>query len=106
MVDAPGPAISAALGKKKLLELILAGAFAGLLVSILAVVLLTPAKKEMWEDELPMGRPFVPDAPPADPLPFSMQSSPASGSGKERPRLATGGRQFVFRGSSERNEDQ
>ena len=107
VVDQPGPAISAALGKKKLLELILAGAFAGLLVSILAVVALTPAKKEMWEDELPIGRPFVPDAPPADPLPFSMQSSPVpTGFGKERPRLATGGRQFVFRGSSERNEDQ
>ena len=107
VVDQPGPAISAALGKKKLLELILAGAFAGLLVSILAVVLLTPAKKEMWEDELPMGRPFAPDVPPADPLPFSMQTSPmSSGLGKERPRLATGGRQFVFRGSSERTEDQ
>jgi uncharacterized protein involved in exopolysaccharide biosynthesis len=107
VVDQPGPAISAALGKKKLLELILAGAFAGLLVSILAVVALTPAKKEMWEDELPIGRPFVPDVPPADPLPFPMQSSPEpTGFGQERPRLATGGRQFVFRGSSDQIEDQ
>ena len=102
VVDSPGPAISAALGKKKLLELILAGAFAGLLASILAVVALTPAKKEMWEDELPIGKTFVPDVPPGDPLPFPMQSSP----GQERPRLATGGRQFVFRGSSEHVEDR
>ena len=107
VVDPPGPAISAALGKKKLLELILAGAFGGLLVSILAVVALTPAKKEMWEDELPIGKSFVPNVPPADPLPFPMQSSPEStGLRQERPRLSTGGRQFVFRGSSERTEDR
>jgi uncharacterized protein involved in exopolysaccharide biosynthesis len=106
VVDPPGAAISGALGKKKLLELILAGAFGGLLVSLLAVVALTPAKKEAWEDELPVGTPFVPDAPPADPLPFHMQSSSMpSEAGQERPRLAAGGRIFV-RSTPERIEDE
>jgi hypothetical protein len=77
-----------------------------LLISFLAVVALTPAKKEAWEDELPVGTPFVPDVPPADPLPFPMQSSTArSEAGQERPRLAVGGRIFV-RSASEPTEDQ
>ncbi len=107
LIDPPGPAISAALGKKKLLELVLAGAFGGLLVSILAVVMLTPAKKEMWEDELPIGKPLVPDVAPTDPLPFRMQSSPVPTEfDQERPRVAAGGRQFVFRSPSEHVEDR
>lgn len=109
VVDPPGSPVAATLGKKKLLELILAGAFAGMLVSFLAVVLLTPAKKEVWEDELPIGngngKPFVPDVPPADPLPFPMQSSSMpTGVGPGRPRVAVGGRVFV-RSPSEQIED-
>jgi uncharacterized protein involved in exopolysaccharide biosynthesis len=62
VVDAPGPAVAKVLRKKTIAEGILGGAIAGMLLSFLVVVALTPAKKEVWEDELPIGHPFVPDA--------------------------------------------
>jgi hypothetical protein len=51
-----------------MIEMILGGALAGLLVSFLAVVALTPAKKESWEDELPIGSPLGPVLPTTDPF--------------------------------------
>ncbi len=68
VIDAPSPAIAATPRKSKMAEVILGGALAGLLVSFLAVVALTPAKKESWEDELPIGSPLGPDGPPANPF--------------------------------------
>ena len=59
-------------------EVILGGAIGGLLVSFLAVVALTPAKKEVWEDELPIGNQLGPDVPPADPFPAGVPGVPAS----------------------------
>jgi uncharacterized protein involved in exopolysaccharide biosynthesis len=100
VVDPPDPAISAALGKKKLLELILGGAFGGLVLSFLVVVALTPAKKEVWEDELPMGKPYAPSAGS-----FPVQSPPMpTGLGRDRPRLVAGERRFSFRSPSEHND--
>jgi hypothetical protein len=96
-------------------EVILGGALAGLLVSFLAVVALTPAKKEVWEDELLVGGPLLPDVPPDDPfrgaggstgLPTApVQPTPAS-SAAGRPRLSLGNRRFVYRtGSAAREEE-
>ena len=56
VIDPPSPASTTTLRKSKMAEVILGGALGGLLVSFLAVVALTPAKKEVWEDELPIGR--------------------------------------------------
>lgn len=68
VIDPPGQATAMPLRKKKVVEVILGGMLGGLLVSFLAVVALTPAKKEAWEDELPVwkdelpiGGPLVPD---------------------------------------------
>ena len=66
VIDPPGQASTTALRKSKMAEVILGGALAGALVSFLAVVALTPAKKETWEDELPIEWPLAPDVPPAD----------------------------------------
>jgi hypothetical protein len=63
VIDPPSVASTVAYGKKKMLEVILGGVFGGLLVSFLAVVALTPAKQEVWEDELPVGKPRIPDPP-------------------------------------------
>jgi hypothetical protein len=52
VIDPPSRGTAVPYGKKKMLEVILGGLFGGLLVSFLAVVALTPAKKEVWEDEL------------------------------------------------------
>src|SRR5262249_1722796 len=65
VIDPPNEATAVPLRKRKIAEVILGGALGGLLVSFLAVVALTPAKKEVWEDELPIGGPFAPDGPPA-----------------------------------------
>jgi uncharacterized protein involved in exopolysaccharide biosynthesis len=67
VIDPPSAASAVAYGKKKMLEVVLAGVFGGLLVSFLAVVALTPAKQDVWEDELPVGRPRIPD-PLSSPL--------------------------------------
>lgn len=69
VIDPPSPATTATPRKSKMAEVILGGALGGLLVSFLAVVALTPAKEEVWEDELPIGSPLGPDVPPADPFP-------------------------------------
>jgi uncharacterized protein involved in exopolysaccharide biosynthesis len=60
VIDPPTQAASTPLGKRKIAEVIVGGALAGLLVSFLGIVALTPTKKEEWEDELPTSRPFVP----------------------------------------------
>ena len=103
-------------GKKKMLEMILGGAFGGALLSFLIVVAITPAKKEMWEDELPMGTPFPSDMPPADPFRGRPSVPPASANGHSRvpaaashhdgPGLSRGERRFTFRRPSEQIEDQ
>ena len=54
VTDPAGQASTAPLRKSKLVEVIFAGMLGGALVSFLAVVALTPAKKESWDDELPM----------------------------------------------------
>lgn len=104
VVDPPSQAVSPALGKKKMLEVILGGAFGGLLVSFLAVVALTPAKKEPWEDELPLGQPLAPDRPPAGA--FHTPPSAPTAFGQHRPRLSTGERRFSFRSGSEQVDDR
>jgi uncharacterized protein involved in exopolysaccharide biosynthesis len=107
VIDPPTNAGSAGMGKKKIVEIIFGGAMVGLLVSFLAVVLLTPAKKEVWEDELPNGTRSFGDAPSGDsgranppvvPTAFS-QSSPAPPAVHER-RLSTGERRFSLRSPS------
>lgn len=68
VIDPANPGTAATPRKSKMAEVILGGALGGMLVSFLAVVLLTPAKKEEWEDELPLGNPLSPEVPPADPF--------------------------------------
>jgi len=74
VIDSPSRARTAPLRKSKMAKVIFGGVLAGLLVSFLAVVALTPAKKEAWEDELPIGAPLSPDGPPADPSAAAMHS--------------------------------
>jgi uncharacterized protein involved in exopolysaccharide biosynthesis len=58
VVDSPSAAVANALGKKKMLEVLLGGIFGGALISFLGAMALTPAKKkEPWEDE------FAADSP-------------------------------------------
>ena len=121
VLDAPSPAVSLAPSKKKIVGVILGGALGGALASFLAVVAMTPAKKEEWEDELPIGRPSEPDvpadppfveAPTAEPVPegSAAESSPDASStptwrGHDRPLVATAGRRFVFGMSSEQMDE-
>jgi uncharacterized protein involved in exopolysaccharide biosynthesis len=67
VIDPPSQATTTTPHKSKIAEVILGGALGGALVSFLAAVALTPAKKETWEDELPIGGPLVPDLPPGGP---------------------------------------
>jgi hypothetical protein len=104
VIDPPTITGSVAMGKKKIAEVILGGALGGVLVSFLAVVALTPAKKEAWEDELPMGGPFVPEVPPADPfragprgVPTAFAQSAPLATAAGQPRLTLGDRRFQFR---------
>lgn len=117
VIDPASPGLAPALGKKKMLEVVLGGAIGGALLSFLIIVAITPAKKEAWEDELPMGRPFPSHMPPVDPFPaersaraaaFAHSHSPvAAGVGrKDGSRLLTGERRFTFRRPSERLEDE
>jgi hypothetical protein len=113
VIDPPGQASTTALRKSKMAEVILGGALGGLLVSILAVVLLTPAKKEVWEDELPIGGPFVPDVPPADPFRAGSPGVPAAparpapaATAAAQPRLSLGDRRFRFRATSPPAEEE
>jgi uncharacterized protein involved in exopolysaccharide biosynthesis len=78
LIDQPSPATTAAQGKSKMAEVILGGALGGVLVSFLAVVILTPAKKkEAWEDELPTKSPLGQDVPP-DPFRAKSPGPPAA----------------------------
>jgi uncharacterized protein involved in exopolysaccharide biosynthesis len=112
VVDPPAQATTTPLGKKKIAEVILGGALGGLLVSFLAVVALTPAKKEVWEDELPIGEPFFPDMPSAEPSPAespSVATAPRPSTPAPtavRPRLVVGERRFQFRAPSAHIEEQ
>jgi uncharacterized protein involved in exopolysaccharide biosynthesis len=112
VLDRPGPALSRAPGKKKTVEVILGGAFGGLLVSFLAVVALTPAKREVWEDELPLGRPSGLDGSPegsfpeAPGEPFPGASSVPTGWGQDRSLVATAGRRFILGNSSEQMDER
>jgi uncharacterized protein involved in exopolysaccharide biosynthesis len=128
VVDPASPGQGSPVGKKKLIELILAGAFGGFVLSFLVIVLLTPAKKEMWEDELPIGTPFASNVPPAEP--FHRQSSvaeavknghstvptavghqdghstePTAAGHQDGRRLSTVERRFIFRRPNEKVED-
>jgi uncharacterized protein involved in exopolysaccharide biosynthesis len=101
-------------GKKKMLEIILGGALGGALLSFLIVVAITPAKKQSWEDELPMGTPFPSNMPPADPFPGRpVPAAPGKGHTPAQaatghhngPLMARGERRFIFRRPSEQVED-
>jgi uncharacterized protein involved in exopolysaccharide biosynthesis len=114
VIDPPSQASTTALGKKKIVEVVLGGALGGLLVSFLAVVFLTPARKEVWEDELPIGGPVAPHVPPADPFrPGSngdgVRTTPARSASAPTavgPRLSLGDRRFQFRTQSAPTEEQ
>jgi uncharacterized protein involved in exopolysaccharide biosynthesis len=101
VLDPPSPGASATPGKSKMLEVIFAGVLGGMFVSFLAVVALTPAKKEAWEDELPIGNPLSADMPPADPFRAkapgvangSMHPTPGTTAFGQR-RLSLGDRRF------------
>jgi len=99
VTDPPSPATTAPLRKTKMAEVILGGLLGGLLVSFLAVVALTPAKRELWEDELPLGGPLPSDpfrggAP--GPASSPAQSSPAAAAPQQR-RLSLGDRRFAVK---------
>ena len=113
VIDTPSQASTTTPRKSKIAEVILGGALGGLLVSFLAVVALTPAKKEVCEDELPIGRPFAPDVPPADPfragsprVPTAPARSTLAPTAVGQPRLSVGDRRFQFRSPSAPTEEQ
>ena len=66
-------------GKKKIAEEVLGGLIGGALLSLLAVIALTPAKKDPWDDEFPsassVGLGLRPD--PLDGSPVSAPPAPA-----------------------------
>jgi len=112
VLDAPSPATSLAPSKKKMVGVILGGALAGVLASLLAVVAMTPAKKEEeWVEELPLGGPADPDAPdeafPDTAAGDPFEETPTNGAwrGHDRPLVATVGRRFVFGASSEQMDE-
>jgi hypothetical protein len=88
-----------------------------MLVSFLAVVALTPAKKPEWEEELPLGGPSQPDGPFPDgaadepfadaPAGRAFSDTPPLGTwrGHDRPLVSTVGRRFVFGASSEQMDE-
>lgn len=93
VIDPPSQGIAATPRKSKIAEVILGGALGGLLVSFLAVVLLTPAKKEAWEDEIPIGGPFGPDVPRPGPFGAGSSNGPTA-PGRSTP-VPTASRQFA-----------
>lgn len=113
VIDPASVATAATAKKSKMAEVIFAGALAGLLISFLAVVAMTPAKKEAWEDELPLGNPRRSDLPPADPFRAappvvatpSAHSSPGTSALGER-RLSLGHRRFQLRAQSAPTDEQ
>jgi uncharacterized protein involved in exopolysaccharide biosynthesis len=54
VLDPPRAGTSLAYGKKKMLETVLGGALAGVLISLLGTIALTPAPPSPWEDEIPV----------------------------------------------------
>jgi len=113
VIDSPTPAVATPLKKRKVAEVILGGALGGLLVSFLAVVALTPAKKEAWEDELPTGAPFVPSVPPVDPfragatgVPMASAHSAQPATGARHSRLSLGDRRFQVGARSEPTQER
>jgi uncharacterized protein involved in exopolysaccharide biosynthesis len=115
VIDPANPGIAPAVGKKKMLEVILGGAIGGMLLSFLVVVAITPAKKEVWEDELPIGTAFPSHMAPADPFRGQAPAPAAFANGHspartavghpDGPRLSTGERRFTFRRPSDHVED-
>lgn len=113
VVDAASPGVAPALGKKKIVEVILGGAFGGLLLSFLVVVALTPAKKEVWEDELPLGTPLAPNGATdtfrgQGSVPTAAgngQSDLPTAVGQDGPGLSTSERRFVFIRPSKQTDD-
>jgi uncharacterized protein involved in exopolysaccharide biosynthesis len=108
VLDSPSPAASLAPSKKKMVGVILGGALAGVLASFLAIVAMTPSKKEEWEDELPLGRPADLDRSDDDDAsvePFGDEPAAATWRGHDRPLVATAGRRFVFGMSSEQMDE-
>jgi uncharacterized protein involved in exopolysaccharide biosynthesis len=112
VLDAPTQASTTPLGKKKMAEVIVGGVLGGLLVSFLAVAAMTPAKKEVWEDELPVGAPFASDVPPPESFrawspgvpTAAARSTPAAAVGQHR--LSLGDRRFHFGTRSAPTEEQ
>jgi uncharacterized protein involved in exopolysaccharide biosynthesis len=97
VIDPPSPASTTPMRKSKMAEVILGGVLGGVLVSFLAIVALTPAKKEAWEDELPIGGPFGPDVPPADPFRAGSPRVPTAAERPARATAAVGGRRLALR---------
>jgi uncharacterized protein involved in exopolysaccharide biosynthesis len=113
VIDPASPAITAPLRKSKMAEVVLGGIMGGVLVSFLAVVALTPAKKEAWEDELPIGRSLVPDVPRPDLFPVASpgvptapaESAPAT-TGVGELRVLLGERRLQLRTAPARSEER
>ena len=90
VIDPPSAGIAVGPGKKKDIELILAGVLGGALIRFLGVVALTPAKKDAWEDEIPQGGLMSRGATTVAPLSISLVSQ-----SEESPFASE--RQFILR---------
>jgi|GEM_PF-3300893 len=104
VLDPPSQGSATPTRKRTIVEVIFAGALGGAVVSFLAVMALTPARKEAWEDELPIGGPPAPHAPSPGPFPDGSPGAPAPGPGAVpgaallgQPRLSLGERRFQLR---------
>lgn len=104
VIDPANPGSSIPVRKRKIAEVILGGGLAGALLSFLAVVALTPAKKEVWEDELPTNGSFGHD--PLHALRPRMNGmSTASATAGGQALLSLVDRRFRFRASSSPPEE-
>jgi uncharacterized protein involved in exopolysaccharide biosynthesis len=113
VIDPPSQPSTTTPRKSKMAEVILGGALGGALVAFLAVVALTPARKERWEDELPVGGPMAPDLSPSDPFRAPSPRVPTAPAGSThmptvvgQPRLSLGDRRFALRSRSAPSDDQ
>jgi uncharacterized protein involved in exopolysaccharide biosynthesis len=99
VLDAPSIAAGPTSGKKKQLIAIVGGLFAGLLISLLGVVALTPSRPVRWEDEEPDLDPVASVTPAngAEPARHTNGTSVKNGNGSGVPmkKLATASRMFV-----------